>query len=610
VKDVPRAWIPAWAVGLLILPLMLLAEEGSPDSNAGREGLKESLRRAAQLEREGRWEEARERYLDIGRDHPRDRNVLNGLERAHRHVEDDGRYLGFLRENFRLHPQDRLLFVHYVAQSVEAGRSALLGEDVRLHRKNGKQDEGMYRGLYAILMQHDLSDLAEETLREGEKVLGDSLLFARELGDLHFMRGDYEQALIETLNILARSPASIAFVKDRLDALETLLTREEVAEEAQKIADRVDKPAPFLILLSGLYAESREMKRALGILERLSLVDPEGARKALAAFAANSEAARSYETGIDAYRLLIDLDPSGRAGYELEIARLYRAIGEPVQAGRLYQDLLSGKPDPETRQNALLALGEIALYDRHRPEDAVTWFIEAREIGFGTEAHARAMLGQIEALIYAGDIGGAEKAVEEAAAQKLAPDLMGEIRFFQGALALLAGQIEEGAAILEEISRQGSHPRANDAIETRLWLNQDASPDLAMMRGLLEYRLISGIGDTDRSLGILDRLVESGASGPLAPDVLYYRAKVQRQARRYLQAIEGLEAFVSGNPEHRLAAASEWEMADIYRRDLADLESAAIHFERLILNYEESVMAPRARRALEEIEKGTVPAGS
>ena len=588
---------------VLAICLVLVSGWAGLLAHPSRDDLQAALRTAARLEREERWAEARDIYLEMGRLHPRDRSVLYGLERVHRNIDDDGRYLTFLRESFRRYPRDTLLFKYYLGSSVRAGEMDSIRPAVRLYMANRERSKTMYRSLHSIFLSLELYDLAEEVLLEGKKELGDPFLFSRELSDLYYGTGMYEQSLLEALGVLESSPAEMSFVTKRVEAIRNVLAGREIIERVEDYIGQLDDASLFLSLLSTLYVHEGKMDKALEALKELGEQDPETGIRELAGFAGVCEGMHAFKEGIEAYRLLGRLDPSRKIVFDLDAARLSRLNRRPKEARRIYRELLDISPDSLTLSQIYFSLGEIALYDDHHPEEAVEWFRRVADSGAGAERIAMVRIALMEALVFLGDMEAALEEEERAKVLDIEGDLAIEMEFFRGAVMVLTGRIKSGKEILKTVSRKTGHLRANDAIEVLTWLEKDSSTDFAVTRGLVELRIISRVEANKRSLRLLESLRKNAAKSPLAPDVIYCQAKTYRAAGRFKEAVVLLDEIGVSFPDHRLVPLAEWEAADILWHHLGELEGAKSYLERIILDHGDSIVTPKARKDLEELTR-------
>lgn len=586
---------------ILFLVIQLAGTDLVPAEPTDEE-LRRALREAAEFEREERWQEARELYLDLGRSYPTNRNVLYGLERVHRLVDDDGRYLRLLRDHYRRYPDDVVLFKQYMDFSVRVGEADTIEADVRLFIASREPIVSTYQTLYSILLPLNLDDLIETILVEGEKRLNDSHLFARELSDLYHRTARYEESLEEALNNLARKPKSISFVKKRIDSLRNLMPEEDVVRKIEEYGSDQERTVAFLDLLSWLYIQNGDMRKALSILKELGERNEEAGIEALTGLAAACEARGDFRVAIEAYRALGSIDPPRKGIYDLETARLFRLAGDPKNAVLVYRSLLDSGTDSDTRNEVALSLGEIELTDLHRPEEALGWLDLAVDEAGDSKRAIEARLAMIRALVCIGDLARADVEGERAASVDSPTDMGPEIEYYRGVVALLSGRIDEGREVLEGVSGRSGHLRANDALEALAWLDKDTSVDRAVSRGLIERQFIGSVEEPDRAMDRLEGLREIAERTPLAPDVAYCRAVLFREAGRYGRAIDLLDEIATTWSMHRIAAQARWEMADIYRRDLGERDMAKTMLEQVILEYGDSVVAPRARRDLEELE--------
>jgi tetratricopeptide (TPR) repeat protein len=586
----------------ILLFVAQLAGSGLGAAEPSNEELQKAIREAAKFERAERWQEARELYLDLGRSYPTNRNVLYGLERVHRAIDDDGRYLRFLRDNYRRYPGDIVLFKQYIDFSVRVGEKDAIEPDVRLFLTSREPTESTYRTLYTILLPLNLDDLTETILVEGERTLSDSHLFARELSDLYHRTARYEESLEEALNFLVRKPKSLSFVKKRIDSLWGVMPEEEVVRKIEKYSDRQERTAPLMDLQSWIYIRSGDVRKALSVLKELSERNTEAGIAALSGLAAECEARGDFQIGIETYRVLGSLDPRRKVVYDLESARLLHLAGEPKHAGRIYRSVLESAPDSLQKSEIYISLGEIALYNLRQPEEALDWFELAVDEAGDSERSIEARLAMILTLVYIGDLASADAVGARVSLIDSPDDVKTETDYFRGVVALLDGRTDEGREILERVSRRSGHLRANDALEALNWLDKDTRVDRAVSRGLIERKFVSSVEEPDRAIEQLENLREIAGETPLAPDVAYSQAVGFRKAGRYRLAIELLDEIVTMWSTHRIVAQARWEMADIYRNDLGESGMAKTLLEQVILEHGDSVVAPRARRDLEELD--------
>jgi tetratricopeptide (TPR) repeat protein len=423
-----------------------------------------------------------------------------------------------------------------------------------------------------MLLPLRLYELSEEVLLECRKEPGKPFLFSRELGDLYFQTGRFEQSLVEALNVLQSSPEEISFVMARIKALQKLLPGREALDLVEEYIDQRKGTTPFLKLLSTLYVHAGEMDRAFGSLRELAGQDPEAGTGELISFVRICEEREVFKEGVEACRLLAALDPTRKIIFDLDAAHLSRLSGSSGEARRILREILEANPDSLISSQIYFSLGEIALYDRNRPKEAVEWFRKIIDHGSGVDINFGARIAIMEALVYLGDYGEAAEVGNRVDLSGIHGDQEIEMMFFQGVALILAGRIEEGKNVLGRVSKKTGHLRANDAIEALTWLGKDTSTDFAVTRGLIELRSNSRIGDHNRSFKLLKSLRKNASKTPIAPDVIYYQARTYRAANRVEEAIIFFDEIVDSFPDHRLV-------------------------------HGDSIIAPKARKDLEEIAR-------
>ena len=361
--------------------------------------------------------------------------------------------------------------------------------------------------------------------------------------------------------------------------------------------------------LSVAYAGERDAEEAIDAAKALVERDREAGIRSLKALAKRSGAAGDDHAAIRAWSVLSEWDPANRVGYQLDIARFLRQQGKAREARERFRRILSDRSDDIPAARIYRELGEIALYDLHRPGEAVEWFSRLADSPGGGEDIAGAELAILKAELLAGDLEGARRAAERALKIDIPDEARGEVDFFYAGIDLLEGRVEEARKILEEVSRRRGHPRSNDAIEILLWLEKDSREDHAISRGLARYRLLSGVEESGKLPGLLTPLLGPSEGTPLNGEVLYNLGLACRRAGRFDRAVEVFERIVSDSSGGGLAPVAELEAAEILWHELDRTEEAKRHLEQILLRNGDSVVAPPARRMLEELEEGTESTG-
>ena len=373
------------------------------------------------------------------------------------------------------------------------------------------------------------------------------------------------------------------------------------------------------LFLGDLHLREGRYEDALKSYERGDQEDP------LYSLARRAEEEGRYEIALRSYETLAE------RGKPIALYRkgvTLRKMGKEEEAIVSFQSLIEKYPNQEERLVGLYSLGMIYLENHQDPEKAISYFEEflAQKPKVGEEV-LEAKFGIVECHLMKGDFKKAEKGLldlRETPSGDRALFCLGELYFFQEdfetasekfnqvverypksrfendalrKILLIADYREvEGLKSLASVELMGRQGRFREGIdELKRVLNLEGgvnhrgvhtSPEPHVVQGGMSQMAQSAIGKK----GLMD-------------DALLLMGDLYEGMGDYPSAIRSYEDLVERNKESPLASEALRRAGEVFFRRLGDRKRAVETFERVLLEYPNSVQTDLIRKRVEELRE-------
>ena len=223
--------------------------------------------------------------------------------------------------------------------------------------------------------------------------------------------------------------------------------------------------------------------------------------------------------------------------------------------------------------------------------------------GRGVHAHTAEMgLAAAGGHVALGKFDAAVHECDEIAGAARRPELLERIAFETARVLFFQGMFDSSRAALLDIAvRYPDGLTANDALERALLIDE-GKPRLFLER-LARAEWLDVAGKADSALAVLSEVTGAARNDVVVGTAGLMRASVLRREGKDAQALAVLDDFVKEYPAGRLAPAALRDMGDTYAKNLDDREKAVAAYERLLIEYPESILAIEVRRTLERMKE-------
>lgn len=578
-------------------------------------------RSAMQYENSGEYEKALDVY----------RRIFS------RFPEYDPFYEGVIRELILLERYDEgMAFTDSLFTSLTANRSIptlTLTEQERLANyiidggrfagRSGRREEAFTRWneiyqlpqpsanaffrLMNAMIDARLPDGLEEMARKARKVTGDPSLLAISLASYWASRGQVDKAIQEWLSLLELQPRQADNIQRQILALpEDERTRGEVIRALEAAKAKHSIQLIVIEMLAQLYFRDRNWEQAYQEVRNADRLGGNNG-EAMLEFVETLNSEAEFELALKVLEDLEKTHPQISASPQalLSKSKALTAKGSYGKADSIFS-LLTGDDVLRSaqEQDALLLQAELKLKFLRQPA-------AVRELITTKLAKNPRIRRKGELTLLIADSYVAQENLQEAlqvCLQTAERDFPGEQEIRSRALVNAArveiclGRIESALEHLNQAARlepEGS--LANDALEWTALLRQaqsDSSSLVSFARADLEFRR----GHPERANSLFRSVADQTSSAELAEESLRRNAETQRVSGEYDKAVATLQEALRRYPTSPRAPELLLTLAEIFERDKGDAKNAIVHYEKILVDYPDSLAAQEARRRIRKIE--------
>ena len=606
------------------LILMLLVPAGTRSQTPD---LQAKFRLAQGLEQAGEHERAAEVYRDLFRRDPQNYAFFDGVHRTAMALKRYEEAVAVIKARLQFFPSDvalhAMLGTAYYRSGDEHLATAAWDQAISL----APAAQQTYRTLASTFVENRLLDRAAEAYRKGRIGCKDPGLFTLELAQLLSATMEYAGATREYLQWLSANPSQITFVQSRMGVYSWKEEGRSASIAAVREALRNGENLRLYELLGWLYLEGKDFPQAFDVYRHIDeLSSARGV--AILDFAERVYREHAYDVASNAYREALDRDlpapriPQARYGaacaaMELQIARdSLQVTGTPDLrpasesrtrfAGALasFDAIVTEFPNTEFAARALYQSGTIHLRQYFDLDQSLQTFQRilaspAASMMLRTDVQLR--LGEIQ-LCRADTTAAATAFRGVAVVPGATPDQLDEARLRLAGIAFYNGRIPDAMALLDSISSNTEHDFANDALDLRALLeeNAQAAPAALTLFGKAEF--LAHQRKNTEAIAVLAELVSRYPRTPIVDDAVLRSATLSLRAGMAREAVAACDRLLTDLREQcRVPDRALFLKATVQQFGLHAREDAIASYERLLVEFPTSVFAGEARKRIRQL---------
>lgn len=182
----------------------------------------------------------------------------------------------------------------------------------------------------------------------------------------------------------------------------------------------------------------------------------------------------------------------------------------------------------------------------------------------------------------------------------------GEIARFKNAmLSYYMGDFEWATEQFDVLKRATSKLISNDAIDMSVFISEHLTTDSlnVALRKFAESDLLIFQNKYSEAEEVLDEIAKAFPEDRLIDDIIYRKANMQKDQRKYNAAISLYEELLKNHGESIKYDNALFEMAEVYEKHLDRPQKAGKLYKDLFLNFVTSTLAVEARKRYRNLRK-------
>lgn len=508
-------------------------------------------------------------------------------------------------------PKEVLLYVSYGNLLIRRNEEDKAEKQFELAIDKLPADVSAIHRLGNAFTQLTKYDLAIKTYEKGEKLMGSQVSFTYNIADLYRRKGDMQTMIKYFLDGLEEGTVQIQGVQSLLIAyLDPEQYKNLQASLFQKL-DRNPESIPLSELLQWSFIQVKDYSNALRQAKALDRkLNENGSRVYSIAVAASTD--NDLRAAIEGFNYIKEKGPTGVSYYHEACRQVLSCRRQLIVERNDYkkEDLIQLETDYQKYKDEfgtnnlsaplIIEYAELEARYLNNLDKAIQLLLELVKINI-VEAHlkANAKLDLGDYYLITGERWEATLLYSQVD-KEFKEDELGEMARFKNAkLSYFAGDFEWAQEQFDILKRATSRLISNDAIDLSVFildnLNQDTTGESLSIYSQAELKVFQN--QYDSALYLLNQIPFTDPEAKfLEDDVWYLQAKIYNHLKQTDTAIEKYNLILEKHKEEIRADNSLYELAKIYDYQLNDKEKAKELYEKLFIEFSNSVLAVEARK--------------
>jgi tetratricopeptide (TPR) repeat protein len=453
-------------------------------------------------------------------------------------------------------------------------------------------------------------EYAIQAYEKGAALLRDKRIFAYNLGDLYRRKGESELMITAYLDAIEDNP-------DRVRQLKTIfqryLSEADYRELQTQLYERIQagaEDAVFPELLAWVFIQRKDYRNALRQVTALDRRYNENGNRIfnLGVIALED---KDYRAATDAFdyiveekgqssTLYLDAKRQSLRAQRLSLVEGYDYTAEDLQSLEAkYLSFLDEFGYTRATAPMILELAELeALYLDNIDEGIRLLATMIEYPGVNPTVQARGKLSLADYYLMQGDIWEATLLYSQVDKAFKEGMLGHEARFRNARLAYFNGDFQWAQAQFDVLKASTSKLIANDALDLSVFIMDNLGLDTTAtaLQLYADAELLVFRNQFEAAFTKMDSILTLFPAHSLQDDVYFLKGKLYYKKRDYATAAEFYQRVYDEFPEDIRADNSLFALAELYEKQLGDIEKAKLLYETLFIDYSNSTFAVEARK--------------
>lgn len=480
-------------------------------------------------------------------------------------------------------------------------------------------DEFQIRDIANYFYNFKAYDLAISAFQQGRKLLKDNKPFTYELLSIYRYKKDKNMLLQEYLDALPEMPQLLPQAESVLSSVFEDNSDYQVLQSA--LLKRIQKEPQtdiYTRLLIWQYLQQQEYEMALRqLIAQDKRLKDDGTIlfNTCNTFIEN----KAYATAIKAFEYLISKGKENPyylpSKVEMINAKYQQVIGGQIDKKSIaelavaYQSIIEEYGSNNQTLFALKKLADLEAYYLGNPGKAENLFEKMLSIpGVPATEKGQIKLGLGDVYILTKQPWEAFLIYEQVAKQFENQDIGNEARFRSARLSFYQGNFAYAKSQADILKASTSNLIANDALNLSLLIsdNLQSTLDSNALKMYADAEMLQFRNLPDQALAKLDSIAVVFPSNSLVDDILMTKSRIYIKQNQVGDAVKMLTALTEQQTSSVWADDALFTLADLYERNLKDMEQAKTLYQKLINDYPGSMFTAEARKRFRKLRGDNV----
>jgi tetratricopeptide (TPR) repeat protein len=499
---------------------------------------------------------------------------------------------------------------------------ALFLEDTKSEKEAQKQLDKALKGLknnsyqiYQItklLIDSNHLEWAKQVYLKGKEIFKDPNAFDLDLAYIEGLMGNFKLMSISLIQYANAHPNELQNVTQLIESQIEKKENADIFEEELLRSIGKDKEAWSAIeLLAWLYKKQEDYASAFDQIRSLDLLQNEGGTQVLD-LARLAYREKDYRTSSKAYNYLIQKGRNHPLYYTASLELINSQKGlifqkakfdstDLLQLKNSYLQIINENFNTYNTAKAKIDLADLEAKYLFQIDSAIALLFEVTEDrNTPKDFLANAKLDLGDYYIMNGEDWESTLLYTQIAKAFKGTPIGEEAKYRNARLAYFKGDFEWALTQLKVIKGNTFELISNDAIELATFIsdnfNQDYNENKDAMKSFSEMDLLFFQNKWAEANKIADLMLLNYKGHPIEDDIFFMKAKIGDKLKDYPTEEKYLLKIIDEFPTSILADNALFQLASLYENQVLDLEKAKTYYEKIILEYPDSIFTIDARK--------------
>ena len=554
---------------------------------------------------EGMTEEAYSILDNLLKLYPSEPRMLNEIYKLYKDNKDYERALELLNHRRMVFPRDKSLTLEKGSLFLRMGEddSAAVAYDKYLKRMGHSQ--AGYKNVSRAYQLNGYYRQATETFLAGRKQIGDSSMFAQQLGWLYRQRRNHKDATLEFYKFMTADTANLRHgISDIRSLISYLDDYSELKDAFQQIIENNPDDFHAHDFYAEIHLRNGHLDSAFEAVKIADSLDEKDGRHLLS-FANNCLMQNRFRMAERTCRHILDNydNPQSKGMAEIHLAQAYLNLERPDSAIMIYHSIIEKTSFNQPRWfDGIYLLGSTFLEHLYQTDSARYYFNQLIEKDRTMRWADRARMKIADSYIIDNQLERADSLYLAVNTNRLERAEKEELVFKRAQIKFFQKEYDQAKGLYQHLS--GIYPRSlyvNDCLRKILIIDENQGMAILDLNFYSQAERMVWQNKIDSALARLVELSERGNSN-LAALATFEAGKIYYDRGDYEKSFEMFTRMLESFEESFYSAESQRYIGDLYFYHFDNKQKAAEAYRLILENYPNRVLYEYARRQLRKLE--------